>query len=133
MELLRSKNIWWNHYLIVDRTSLAELVELSGGVFSGDRKMSGVEIVESMPNASETPDAALMAQAQIARSLCNSSPVWTKNADPEVLWGLMTQRMRSDLAVEKFNSVDALFKFSNGEAVCQFPTLQVLSYWSGRD
>lgn len=133
LDYLRSKNVWWDHYLMTDRVSLAEFVQIAGLTGMEGRDWSGVELVNTLPKTNQTPEAALKAQAQIANELCRSFPGLIENTSPDILWGLLAHNMRSDLTLEKVASIQAVFRLSGGTPACDFPTLQVMTDWIGAE
>ncbi len=133
LDFLRSKNIWWDHYLMVDRASLADFIEVAGIVGLDGRVWSGAELVASLPKTNQAPEAALKVQAQIASELCQSVSGLIEDSSPEILWGLLTHDMRSDLTLEKVASIQAVFRLSGGTPACDFPTLQVMTSLIGTE
>ena len=124
LDYLRTKKVWWDHYLVADKSSLADLVALVGGLDWDGRISTGVEVADSLPDYYLAPEAMLRAQARIASVLCQNSPVLIRNADPEIIWGLLTHRMRSDLDLEAVQDAQAQISKPGGSPVCEFPTLR---------
>jgi hypothetical protein len=75
LQAVQSKDFWWDSLFLLDRLSLARLVELAGGVELDGEKMDGEQAVAWLPSARETPQAALVAQAALAHELCEKSPL----------------------------------------------------------
>ena len=131
LDALSAKNIKWDHYLLLDETTLAELAKLTGGVYRDGTELSGLEIIASLPDTRAAPEAALMAQAKIASELCLFSADLLQNIDLEILWGLLTHRMRSDLELETLEIVRDQLGQSGEIPACAFPTLREMTYWTG--
>lgn len=123
LDYLRTKKVWWDHYLVADKSSLADLVALVGGLDWDGRISAGVEVADSLPDHYVSPEAMLRAQARIASGLCQNSPELIRNADPEIIWGLLTHRMRSDLDLEAIQDAQVQISKPGGSPVCEFPTL----------
>jgi len=126
-EVLRSLDLWWDYYLVLDFRTLAELIERTGGMERNGVLFSGVEVVDNLPTVELEPEAALDAQAQIADNLCRKTNVLMGDADPEVLWGLLTYRMRSDLELETIRMARDNYHFRPGGTSCEFPTFQEMT------
>ena len=86
LEYLASRNIRWDHYLIVDHASLAELIELAGRIQWDGQQLSGPAVVAKMPSAQFEPLAALQAQAFVAQELCKNTAALLQSADPGLIW-----------------------------------------------
>jgi hypothetical protein len=130
-DFLNSRNIRWDHYLLLDETTLAEIAELAGGIDWNGIENSGLEIVTSLPDARAAPEAAMMAQAKIASELCLSGADLIQNIDPEILWGLLTHRMRSDFELVTLEIVREQLRQTGEIPACAFPTLREMTYWTG--
>jgi hypothetical protein len=128
LDFLRAKDIWWNHYLVADNTSIAELAALTDGIRWDGKRLKGSVLNEALPTAQDTPQAAITAQARIASELCQSASDLIQEADPEVLWGLLTHRIRSDLRIEAIRSAQVQIGKPDGKPVCEFPTLREAVY-----
>lgn len=128
LEVLRTKNIWWDHFLVVDKLSLSDFIALTGGVAWEGKISAGPEVARSLTELSASPESALRAQARIAGVLCRNAPGLIQNADPELIWGILTHRMRSDLEVEAVRKARHEFTQPGGSPVCEFPTLQELTH-----
>jgi hypothetical protein len=128
---LQAKNIYWDNYVVVDHTSLAELIELSGRIAWDGKQLSGPDVVAKMPLARLEPKAALQTQAFIAQELCHNTAALMHSADPALLWGLLTHRMRSDLELTSVQSASNDFTLIVGGPSCEFPTFQEITLLNG--
>jgi len=133
LDILRSKKIWWDHYLMTDRASLVEFIQIAGITGMDDPDWNGSDLVASLPKSAQAPQAALKVQAQIASELCLSVPGLIENTSPEILWGLLNHNMRSDLTLEKVVSIQEIHRLSGGTFACDFPTMQVMADWIGAE
>jgi len=131
VEYLAAKNIRWDHYLIVDHASLAELIELAGRIQWDGQQLSGPAVVAKMPPAQLEPLAALQAQAFVAQELCKNTAALLQSADPGLIWGLLTHRMHSDLDLGSVQAARDELTSRAGGATCEFPTFQQLTLLTG--
>jgi hypothetical protein len=133
IEYLQAKNIHWDNYLLVDHASLADLIELSGRIDWNGRQLSGQAVVAKMPLARLEPLAALQAQAFVAQELCHNTVLLLQSADPGLLWGLLTHRMRSDLQLASVQAARSEFALIEGGPTCEFPTFQEITLLTGAE
>ena len=131
VENLRARNIRWDNYVAIDHTALAELIELSGRIDWDGKQLSGPDVVAKMPLVQLEPQAALQAQAFVAQELCRNTGELLQNADPALLWGLLTHRMRSDLELSSVQSASKDFSLIVGGPSCEFPTFQEITLLNG--
>ena len=125
---LRERELWWDHYLVADISSLAEMAALASGIDGSGLNLNVTELAASLHSSIERPQEALDLQARIADALCRSAPGIIQKADPEILWGLMTQRVRSDFQLEMIQSAQEKMAIPDEIPVCVFPTLSETSF-----
>jgi hypothetical protein len=128
LEFLKLKNIWWDHYLVADETSLAELIALTEGVHYEGHDLSGREAIASLLDEERAPQEVLRAQAQLAGELCRTAPELLQNVEPVILWGLLTHRMHSDFELSAIESAHETVSQPGGSPVCEFPTLEEMTF-----
>jgi hypothetical protein len=133
LENLKAENIRWDNYLLVDQPSLADLIELSGRINWAGQLLSGPELVAKIPLARFEPFAALQAQAFVAQELCRNTASLMQSADPALIWGLLTHRMRSDLELDSVRAAQNDFALIVGGPTCEFPTFQEISLLTGAE
>jgi hypothetical protein len=131
LENLKARNIRWDNYLLVDHPSLADLIELAGRIDWDGQLLSGPVVVTKISLAQLEPQAALRAQAFVAQELCRNSASLMQSADPGLLWGLLTHRMRSDLELASVQAARNDFASIVGGPTCEFPTFQEISLLAG--
>lgn len=124
LDYLITKKVWWDHYLVADKGSLADLIALAGGLDWEGQVSGGPEVVESLPGQSAPLEMKLRAQSRVALVLCENSPQLIQNANPEIIWGLLTHRMRSDIDLEAVKALQEQISKPGGSPVCEFPTLR---------
>ena len=133
LENLKTKNIQWDNYLLVDYPSLADLIELTGKIDWNGQQLSGPEVVAKIPFTRLDPQAALQAQAFVAQELCSNTALLMQSADPMLLWGLLTHRMHSDLELASLQAARDDFALIVGGPRCEFPTFQEISLLTGAE
>ncbi len=127
---LRSKEIWWDHFILMDEPALADLVALTDGVLWNGVQVSGSGAVVEILAAGTSPESKLEAQALIANEICHSAQGLVLNADPMILWGLLTHRMRSDFQLETVKAAQIEFSQPGGRPLCEFPTITEITFGS---
>ena len=127
---LRSKEIWWDHFILMDEPALADLVALTDGVLWNGVQVSGSGAVAEILAAGASPESVLKAQALIANEICHSAQRLVVNADPMILWGLLTHRMRSDFQLETVKAAQIEFSQPGGKPLCEFPTITEFTFGS---
>lgn len=131
LEFLQKKEIWWDHYLVADQNSLADLVSLMGGFEWEGRDFTGPEFTDILLANQNKSQVALLMQAEIINELCRTAPNWAEEADPDILWGLFKNRFRSDLLLGAVQQAQERIAEPDGMPVCEFPTLKGISQsWS---
>jgi len=133
VENLKAKNIHWDNYLVVDHASLADLIELTGRIDWNGQQLNGQDMVAKMPLAQLEPLAALQTQAFVAQELCRNTALLMQSADPALIWGLLTHRMRSDLGLASIQAARNDFALIVGGPTCEFPTFQEISSLTGAE
>jgi len=131
LRIVRSRDIWWTGYLVLDRSSLAQILDILDDPKQGNSRAlvdipNGSLFVDSLPDAREDPALALWKQVNIFREIC-----WrTSNLDsitaaqlvrnsPDLLAGHFVTDLRQDPALDGFSN----FLIPVGGFSCEFPTL----------
>jgi len=131
LRIVRSRDIWWTGYLVLDRSSLAQILDILDNPKQGNSRAlvdipNGSLFVDSLPDAREDPALALWKQVNIFREIC-----WrTSNLDsitaaqlirnsPDLLAGHFVTDLRQDPALDGFSN----FLIPVGGFSCEFPTL----------
>jgi hypothetical protein len=122
---LRSKDVWWNNYLVIDETGLVEIVNRSlnvnGSPAITPQPDAGDRIIGNMPLAWEDPGEALKAQFDLLDSLCLSIPAPNQPAGPADLLGLLDHHLVTNLQAEEILSIRNNLRLTGGR-LCKFPT-----------
>jgi hypothetical protein len=122
VQALRDKDLWWNGYLILDRTALSEIISLTSGKdTAATRQLTSPEI----PDSETAPMDALLRQAQLAQELCrNSSLALTSGSNrfPQLI-AKASAYIRTDLDLgEITREVNSALRYGGGIS-CEFPSL----------
>lgn len=128
VDFLRSKEISWNHYVVLDETSLVELVSLMNRDSVESQFLFPPTSLTGLLNETETIDLQIKAQARFASSLCETAPELVRTADPGIIWSLLTHRMRSDIELQIIHAAQSALAQPGEELVCEFPTLRELTF-----
>jgi hypothetical protein len=127
LDFLRQKEIWWDHFLMADQNSLADLLILMDGLEWSGKDFTGPEMAALLIQAADQPQVALEMQAQIFSEICQAVPNWAEKADPEIVGKMFTTRFSSDLPLDSILSAREGILGPDGMPVCVFPTLASFS------
>lgn len=122
LELVDRKGILWDHYLILERSSLSGLLHLMGKLNLGGRIVAPDQAVDemSLPGA---PEVVLQRQADILNALCVNWEGVFNGADPDVMSGLWLTNSATDMSEAHFVQTWQALTEAGGPT-CEFPTLQ---------
>jgi hypothetical protein len=122
---LRSKDVWWNNYLVIDEAGLVEIVNRSLNASEEPaitpQPDAGVRIISNMPLAWEDPANALKAQFDLLDRFClppSASIHATSAAD---LIGPLEHHLITNLQAEEIFSIWKNLRLTGGR-LCKFPT-----------
>ena len=123
LNALSDRNIWWDHYLVLDNLALAGLVELIGGIDLGQGEVNGTQVIRFLSQPRREFQAELMDQATLARELCRRIPASLVGSDWEIQFDLLSGHIYSDIDLSG-SKIDwaHLRTFATGLS-CEFPTL----------
>jgi len=82
LQALQSKDLRWDSLLVLDKASLAQLIQLVGGVDLGQGILSGAEVIAQLPSSRQSPEGALSVQADLVLELCKRTPQLALSGDP---------------------------------------------------
>jgi len=131
LRLVSSREIWWTGYLVLDRSSLAQILDILDHPSQGDSQAlldipNGNLIMDSLPDARKDPALALSRQINIFREICwRTSNLDSITADqlvrnsPDLLTGHLVTDLKQDPAHVEFQN----FHIPFGGFSCEFPTL----------
>jgi hypothetical protein len=116
------KGILWDHYLILERSSLSGLLHLVGELNLNGRFVPPDQALDemTMPGA---PEMVLQRQADILNALCVNWDGAFGSAAPDLMGGLWLNNSAADMSEAHFEQTwQALMEA--GSPTCEFPTLQ---------
>jgi hypothetical protein len=117
---LKEKDLWWDHYVLLDESGLANLIGLANGTQMGVDNSSNVRMVTGMPQAWEDPQAALASQVALVSSLCGMQQQITNSASASGVFQVMGSHMRTDMTLTQVASDWKLMAKVSGQP-CKFP------------
>jgi hypothetical protein len=127
LEAIRSKGLWWDNTLVLDKIGVAKIVEISGGVDLGTGYINGEQAIARLPAAAESPRPALLGQGVLIRELCRRASSLLINIDPVRTLEQLSSHMVSDFSTDDLESGWYRMRDYGGELNCEFPTLQEIA------
>jgi hypothetical protein len=121
VQALEDYDIWWSQYIVLDATSLALLIDLSGGVDLGSGTQTGEQALASLQDKAGLDQLA--SQADLVYALCyHTSNAEKIPLDPTHLLKTLGPRVKTDLSLVQMAGDWQNIVLSNGRQ-CRFPTL----------
>ncbi|MBN2548476.1 MAG: hypothetical protein JXB15_04935 [Anaerolineales bacterium] len=122
--ILQEKELWWNNFIILDRTTVSEFIDLAGGIEIDQLgNQNGPESLAVLPHAWQAPERALVMQASLAAGLCRKKPAELVGANPVQTIDRLSRHMVFDFGIEEIVSAWYQLQAYNGAISCEFPTL----------
>jgi hypothetical protein len=124
LQALKDKELWWDGYIILDRSALSEVVALVSTEDESTRQSQQLS-VSNIPDVEEAPERALLGQAELAQELCrNSSWVLASNSNQlSILIARASVHIRTDLNLgEIAGEVKSALRYGGGIS-CEFPSM----------
>lgn len=127
-DALQTLDLWWNAYILLDETALAEVIGFTGS-FS-NISQNEAKIVENVPDPWSDPLGALFGQAEIVQNLCRRTALMSTVANWQYLnlYETIQEHIRSDLDVKSIISAWQGLLAQGGRISCEFPTLAAPLY-----
>ena len=122
---LKSMNLWWDHYLVMDEMAVVELINRLGTVTAKSSPINGLRAVANLPLAWENPNAAVLAQATLLKEICRE----VAQVNPETRWNPsrildeLSDHLATDMTAIQLQSEWQALASSKGRLTCDFPTL----------
>jgi len=121
---VQSVNIWWNNYIILDETAMANVVNTA----SSDNVMNnpdfGSRTIANLPLAWEEPEAAVLAQAELLNGLCHDFARNNSANKLNISSKTFSNHVSSDLsAVQLTTMLQNMTSIKSEPFRCQFPTI----------
>lgn len=127
LQALHDKDIWWNGYLILDKTALLQIQEFSNK-FANDLEQSNSTL--GIHHIGEDPLQALLDQTRLAQQLCRSSNQVLDSDASEILAFLdqISSHLSTDLNLHMLLLELQQALQTGGGVSCEFPTLVALAW-----
>lgn len=123
LKILREKDLWWNHYIVVDHTALEKMVDLLGGFQLGSEQIDGKHAIEKLPSPVDYPRPALLGQATLLAQLCEGTAAKLNSSDPKRVLEAFPRHWRTDFTTEEIVGGWQNMKAEGSRLTCEFPTL----------
>ena len=124
LQALKDKQLWWDGYIILDRSALSEIVELTSAGDEATHQNQQLS-ASNLPDVEEEPLRALMGQVQLAQELCrNSGMVLATDGNrlPSLI-AMVSAHIKTDLNMEEIaGEVESALRYGGGIS-CEFPSL----------
>lgn len=134
-ESVAEKKIWWNNYLLLEKSTLEKLVDSMGGLEntnhnSGEAlaEYSGSQAVDMLTSTQVDPLAGLLSQAQFVQRLCriSSQPLFSAGKF-RFTYALLKEHIITDLRPEQIVAdLEGMLQRGGGIS-CEFPSLALVS------
>jgi len=134
-ESVAAKNIWWNNYLLLEKSTLEKLVDSMGGMENTNHnshealaEYSGSQAVDMLTSTQVDPQAGLLSQAQFAQRMCrkNSQPLFSAG-NLRFTYSLLKEHIITDLRPEQIVADLEGMLQRRGGISCEFPSLALVS------
>jgi hypothetical protein len=123
---IEDKDIWWDHFLILDEVSLGYLIEITGGLNLGAGKLEGSDAVSQFALGQDNPNASLFTQAILFRGLCQETDLLLNSKIFSKEHNSLSGHWYSDLNFEKIHNSWSPDNDFEGVS-CEFPILREAS------
>ena len=124
LQALKDKEMWWDGYMILDRSALSEIITLTSIEDDASRQSQQFSAA-NIPGIEQAPMRALLGQAQLAQELCqNSGRVLASDSNrfPSLI-AKASAHIRTDLDLgEIAGEVKSALRYGGGIS-CEFPSL----------
>lgn len=125
LNILHQRNLWWDHYVVLDEVGLVEWIDKMGGLDMGYGPVSGVQAVAGLPEPWNDPTAGLLAQVTMLGAVCQkSNGLIQANSQPHTLFNALSDHLSTDFTTEQILGGWQAIRSNGYRLTCQFPTLQ---------
>ena len=134
-ESVAAKNIWWNNYLLLEKSTLEILVDSMGGMENTNNNSraalaenSGSQAVDMLISTQVDPQAGLLSQAQFAQRMCrkSSQPLFSAGKF-RFTYALLEEHIITDLKPGQIIADLKGMLQRGGVLSCEFPSLALVS------
>ena len=125
--VLRARELWWNHFVVLDEIGLAKLIDLAGGIDLGDGRVDGLRAIAELPKAQEDAHGALLSQTALLNGLCLSQSQLSNSEKPGELPERLSSHMISDLSPAQMSRDWQRIRAAGGR-LCKFPIQREMGF-----
>lgn len=119
---LYARDLWWENYIVLDKTGLAKLIEMVSGADLEDGPDAGLRVIASLPLARDDPQAALLGQTALLRAMCRLADGSPTTLDLAMAFDILSEHISTDLAPHKAIPFVQKILESGAGLTCEFPT-----------
>jgi hypothetical protein len=123
-EAIGANDIWWNSYILMDDTALAEVSNFVGNL-DNNPNFDSISAIKNVPDPEHDPLGALLGQADIVQGLCSQTVRLSTVETQQYLMLLknIREHVRTDLNFDKTIAEWQQLLLSSGNISCEFPSL----------
>ena len=121
-DAIKSRNINWNEVLILDKVSLAVLIDLLEGISTPGGSVNGSQSIMRLASPQQDSMAALESQALLASQICQHIDKLIGNPDSKRFIELLAGRIYSEDEFLTHFPEWSYFQEIGGKVSCEFPT-----------
>jgi len=121
---VQSVNTWWNNYIILDETAMANVINTASADNAINNPDFGSRTIAMLPLAWEDPKAAVLAQAELLNGLCHDFARNFSGKNLDISSKTLSNHVRSDLNAAQLTAMLQQMTINKSERFrCQFPTI----------
>lgn len=128
VEILKTKDIQWDEYLLLDELALAGLVELLDGVWISNELVDSQAIALGTHFTNLDQNAVLINQAQMLSELCRSVPLMAIHPDFSLKVANLIIHSNSSMSLTEVKQAIAQVTEPESMFSCEFPSLNLDSF-----
>lgn len=126
-ERLHSRDIRWNHYVLVDEAGMIETVNFFGGLQKESNVLNGANVINSLHLPWVNPSLSLQDQTSLLQGLCNEISQPSSNIlDINKILKLIPDHIRTDMDVSEAIQYWLQLLSKENQLDCEFPLNGVL-------
>ena len=121
---VQSVNIWWDNYIILDETAMANVVNTASSENAMNNPDFGSSTIANLPLAWEEPETAVLAQAELLNGLCHDFARTNSAKKLNISSEIFSNHVNSDLSAAQLTSIlQSMTSIKSEPFRCQFPTI----------
>jgi hypothetical protein len=126
LQALKDKQLRWDGYIVLDRSALSEIIELTSAGEDATHLNQQIS-ASNLPDIEDSPMRALLGQANLAQEFCRYSGVALTSDSSRIasLIGKASAHIRTDLDLSELaGEVKNALRYSGGIS-CEFPSFEI--------